>query len=306
MGPASPALSRSSVSLSFTAVIAIDRFSLPRDSRSVVVPPALHDLSDVTVLTRRVLLMMNENSMRKSPRVRTRARARAMAATSRESKRRRVSHVPVDDRTSFAGTNLAELLEHLASVAPSVRVSPLDALGAEVSDRTQPALDDATEALACEVPGSFVARVENMFGASKIGDLGALAEGDGAAGTAGDGVGDGAGTNDGDRAPRVTISTCAMGDDGAAAGSRHSRAHELLTIRAREVFDAALANEPGNGGKATGGDGGIDAPRAIESLVLWLDDHADVFTAGDASNGGRIMAPDPEAGGVLVPSRLLG
>lgn len=305
MGPASPALSRSSVSPSFTAVIAIDRFSLPRDSRSVVVPPALHDLSDVTVLTRRVLLM-NENSMRKSPRVRTRARARAMAATSRESKRRRVSHVPVDDRTSFAGTNLAELLEHLASVAPSVRVSPLDALGAEVSDRTQPALDDATEALACEVPGSFVARVENMFGASKIGDLGALAEGDGAAGTAGDGVGDGAGTNDGDRAPRVTILTCAMGDDGAAAGSRHSRAHELLTIRAREVFDAALANEPGNGGKATGGDGGIDASRAIESLVLWLDDHADVFTAGDASNGGRIMAPDPEAGGVLVPSRLLG
>ena len=35
-------LPRSSVSPSFTAVISMDRFSSPRDSRSVVVPRALH------------------------------------------------------------------------------------------------------------------------------------------------------------------------------------------------------------------------------------------------------------------------
>ena len=55
----------------------------------------------------------------------------------------------------------------------------------------------------------------------------------------------------------------------------------------------------------SGASSSSSSTRAIETLVLWLDDHADVFTAGDVSNGGRIMAPDPEAGGVLVPSRLL-
>ena len=235
-----------------------------------------------------------------------------MAATSRESKRRRISLVPVDVRATFAGSNLTELLAHLAAVAPSVRVAPLDALGAEVADRTPDSLDDATEALACEVPGSFVARVENVFRATKIGDLGALVGDDASNGTGGDGRGDGDdGAEDVDhRAPRVTISPCATGDDAAGAGSRRSRAHELLTMRAREVFDAALASDADGGSKAKGVEGGSGAAassstRAIETLVLWLDDHADVFTAGDVSNGGRIMAPDPEAGGVLVPSRLL-
>jgi hypothetical protein len=226
----------------------------------------------------------------------------------------------VDARATFAGSNLTELLAHLAAVAPSVRVAPLDALGAEVADRTPDSLDDATEALACEVPGSFVARVENVFRATKIGDLGALVGDDASNGTGGDGRGDGdGGAEDVDhRAPRVTISPCATGDDAAGAGSRRSRAHELLTMRAREVFDAALASDADGGSKAKGAEGGSgveggsgaaasssSSTRAIETLVLWLDDHADVFTAGDVSNGGRIMAPDPEAGGVLVPSRLL-
>lgn len=243
----------------------------------------------------------------------TRARARAMAATSRDSKRRRISLIPVDARATFAGSNLAELLAHLAAVAPSVRVAPLDALGAEVANRNPDSLDDATEALACEVPGSFVARVENVFRATKIGDLGALVGDDASNGTGGDGRGDGDdGAEDADhRAPRVTISPCATGDDAAGAGSRRSRAHELLTMRAREVFDAALASDADGGSKARGVEGGSGAAsssssmRAIETLVLWLDDHADVFTAGDVSNGGRIMAPDQNAGGVLVPSRLL-
>ena len=113
-----------------------------------------------------------------------------MAATSRESKRRRISLIPVDARATFAGSNLAELLAHLAAVAPSVRVAPLDALGAEVADRTRIARR-ATEALACEVPGSFVARVENVFRATKIGDLGALVGDDASNGTGGDGRGDG-------------------------------------------------------------------------------------------------------------------
>ena len=235
-----------------------------------------------------------------------------MAATSRESKRRRISLIPVDARATFAGSNLAELLAHLAAVAPSVQVAPLDALGAKVADLTSDSLDDATEALACEVPGSFVARVENVFRATKIGDLGALVGDDASNGTGRDGRGDGDdGAEDADhRAPRVTISPCATGDDAAGAGSRRSRAHELLTMRAREVFDAALASDADGGSKARGVEGGSGASssssmRAIETLVLWLDDHADVFTAGDVSNGGRIMAPDPEAGGVLVPSRLL-
>ena len=38
----------------------------------------------------------------------------------------------------------------------------------------------------------------------------------------------------------------------------------------------------------------------------WLDDMHDVFVAPDPSNFGRIFAPDPHAGGALVPSRLLG
>ena len=236
-----------------------------------------------------------------------------MAATSRESKRRRISLIPVDARATFAGSNLAELLAHLAAVAPSVRVAPLDALGAEVANRNPDSLDDATEALACEVPGSFVARVENVFRATKIGDLGALVGDDASNGTGGDGRGDGDdGAEDADhRAPRVTISPCATGDDAAGAGSRRSRAHELITMRAREVFDAALASDADGGSKARGVEGGSGAvvvvvvDAAIETLVLWLDDHADVFTAGDVSNGGRIMAPDPNAGGVLVPSRLL-
>ena len=100
-------------------------------------------------------------------------------------------------------------------------------------------------------------------------------------------------------------------------GRRGGRGIQAFT-RARAPHDAreggvrrALASDADGGSKARGVEGGSGAAslsssmRAIETLVLWLDDHADVFTAGDVSNGGRIMAPDPEAGGVLVPSRLL-
>ena len=45
---------------------------------------------------------------------------------------------------------------------------------------------------------------------------------------------------------------------------------------------------------------------AVYALVSWLDDLHDVFVSPDPGNFGRIFAPDPHAGGALVPSRLLG
>ena len=118
----------------------------------------------------------------------------------------------------------------------------------------------------------------------------------------------------------MTVATCESSPiargataDGAAAktvaASRPSRAHELLTTRAREVFAAAMATGAtgDEGASASGGDGEKRRTllAAIEALALWLDDHHDVFTAGDPANDGKVLAPDLDRGGVLVPSRLL-
>ena len=98
----------------------------------------------------------------------------------------------------------------------------------------------------------------------------------------------------------------------ARVRGRASRAHELLTLRAREVFAAAAARTPREAGakeKEAASEGSGSKRRvlvAIDALVSWLDDMHDVFVAPDPSNFGRIFAPDPHAGGALVPSRLLG
>lgn len=246
-----------------------------------------------------------------------------------ESKRRRVSNLSGGGGGGggYAGSTLGELLVHLASRAPQVRVMALDALGAPLAERG-PALDEAAEALTCTVEGAFVARVEGLVGSS-LGDLDGIEEADVEA------LG-------GDEKTIITVVPCdvaaAAASADAADGSREggaapprkaSRAHELLTRRAREVFDAAMAasserRRGGVGGEAAGAEGGervrggaggtgdgiASSPqqqqlRALEALVLWLDAHHDIFTVGDPSNDGRILAPDPAAGGCLVPARLL-
>jgi hypothetical protein len=230
---------------------------------------------------------------------------------------------------SFAGPpKLRDLLAHLAAVAPRVRVVALDALGAplEVDDAGTTtetttddgafgALDEATESLACVVDGAFVATVVGLAGAAGLvrGDGDDVATGGGGGG--GGGGGDGRATT-----PTVTVATCESSPiarrataDGAAAktvaASRPSRAHELLTTRAREVFAAAMATgATGDEGASASGGGGEERRTllaAIEALALWLDDHHDVFTAGDPANDGKVLAPDLDRGGVLVPSRLL-
>ena len=93
------------------------------------------------------------------------------------------------------------------------------------------------------------------------------------------------------------------------AHGRASRAHELLTLRAREVF-AAAAGEGGAETKtkekiADGSGAKRRVLAAIYALVSFFDDLHDVFVSPDPSNFGRIFAPDPHAGGTLVPSRLL-
>jgi len=83
---------------------------------------------------------------------------------------------------------------------------------------------------------------------------------------------------------------------GAAVGRpiRPSRAHYLLTRRAREVFDAVVASSEGSGvvKHENGGAGGEDKDVtkltqlwALEALVLWLDAHSDIFTAGQGLGG---------------------
>jgi hypothetical protein len=229
---------------------------------------------------------------------------------------------------SFAGPpKLRDLLAHLAAVAPRVRVVALDALGAplEVDDAGTTtetttddgafgALDEATESLACVVDGAFVATVVGLAGAA------GLVRGDGDDVATGGGGGGGGGGDGRATTPTVTVATCESSPiargataDGAAAktvaASRPSRAHELLTTRAREVFAAAMATgATGDEGASASGGGGEERRTllaAIEALALWLDDHHDVFTAGDPANDGKVLAPDLDRGGVLVPSRLL-
>ena len=100
----------------------------------------------------------------------------------------------------------------------------------------------------------------------------------------------------------------------AQARGRASRAHELLTLRAREVFAAAACdeneNETATKTKAATKAHSVGSKRrvlaAVYALVSWLDNLHDVFVSPDPGNFGRIFAPDPHAGGALVPSRLLG
>ena len=91
---------------------------------------------------------------------------------------------------------------------------------------------------------------------------------------------------------------------------RASRAHELLTLRAREVFAAAAGDENESAAATKTKALSVGSRRrvlaAVYALVSWLDDLHDVFVSPDPGNFGRIFAPDPHAGGALVPSRLLG
>ena len=192
---------------------------------------------------------------------------------------------------SFAGPpKLRDLLAHLAAVAPRVRVVALDALGAplEVDDAGTTtetttddgafgALDEATESLACVVDGAFVATVVGLAGAAGLvrGDGDDVATGGGGGG----GGGDGRATT-----PTVTVATCESSPiargataDGAAAktvaASRPSRAHELLTTRAREVFAAAMATgATGDEGASASGGGGEKRRTSITKVrsIHWF------------------------------------
>jgi len=270
-------------------------------------------------------------------------------ATAQDGKRRRVT---ADGQRSggYAGNTLGGLLEHLELSAPSVQLVVLDALGAPLTDRGE-ALDQAAEALTCTAAGAFVARLEGLAGFSlESGEMDL------------DGIDDADLEVLGDEQMEITVVPCDVaaaanstagagapdGDhDGGGSGSgNRSRAHELLTSRARKVFDDAMKvpgvtggtvggggggeggfisggggsgghigeeSEAGGVGLTGGGSGGDGARadarrrqlRALEAMVLWLNAHADVFSAGDPSNDGRIMARDPAGGGVLVPARLL-
>lgn len=85
-----------------------------------------------------------------------------------EGKRRRVSNHPGGgggNLGGFTGTTLGELLTHLSSRAPQVKVVALDALGAPLAGYGLE-LDEAAEALTCTVDGAFVAKVEGLVGSS--------------------------------------------------------------------------------------------------------------------------------------------
>ena len=85
-----------------------------------------------------------------------------------------------------------------------------------------------------------------------------------------------------------------------------------MTLRAREVFAAAAGDENENESAAATKTKALSVGSkrrvlaAVYALVSWLDDLHDVFVSPDPGNFGRIFAPDPHAGGALVPSRLLG
>lgn len=219
----------------------------------------------------------------------------SIAAMSQASKRRRVHHPSASTAPTFAGATLGELLAHLESRAPAVRVEALDALGAPIPDRGA-ALDDAAQSISITAEGAFIVKVDGLAGAAGLAEL-----------VGQDQDPDRAASPPGEDAPAVAVSPCEPDD------RRPSRAHALLEKRARAVFEAANETAKGGGaggGGAGGGGGGAEATRrrqlvALEALALWADAFADVFAAGDPANDGRIMAPDHAAGGILVPSRLL-
>jgi len=239
----------------------------------------------------------------------------ASSAIARETKRRRVCP-PV--RAPFEGETLAALLAHLERDAPCVRVEALDALGAPVPrDSKETPLEDAAESIRVTAEGAFVAKIEGLGGAARLETL--------MAGPPADlpGLKKKPDADAGWSAAAVVVSASPVtGEDDKAEGEktqaraqargRASRAHELLTLRAREVFAAAAGdeneNETATKTKATKAHSVGSKRRvlaAVYALVSWLDNLHDVFVAPDPSNFGRIFAPDLNAGGTLVPSRLL-
>ena len=241
----------------------------------------------------------------------------ASSAIARETKRRRVCP-PV--RAPFEGETLAALLAHLERDAPCVRVEALDALGAPLPrDSKETPLEDAAESIRVTAEGAFVAKIEGLGGAARLETL--------MAGPPADlpGLKKKPAADAGWSAAAVVVSTSpVIGEDDKAEGEcektqarahargRASRAHELLTLRAREVFAAAAGDENENESAAATKTKALSVGSkrrvlaAVYALVSWLDDLHDVFVSPDPGNFGRIFAPDPHAGGALVPSRLLG
>ena len=235
----------------------------------------------------------------------------ASGAVALETKRRRVCP---PSRVPFEGETLAALLEHLERDAPCVRVEALDALGAPVPrDSKETPLEDAAESIRVTADGAFVARIEGLGGAARLETLMAGPPGDDMNGAktkqtetgwsvAAVGVSPSPVTGEADRAEGEKLNAHRH------AHGRASRAHELLSLRAREVL-AAAANEGDETktkeNKADRSGAKKNVLAAIYALVSFFDNLHDVFTAPDPSNFGRIFAPDLNAGGTLVPSRLL-
>ena len=237
----------------------------------------------------------------------------ASSAIARETKRRRVCS-PV--RAPFEGETLEALLAHLEQAAPCVRVEALDALGAPVPrDSKETPLEDAAESIRVTAEGAFVAKIEGLGGAARLETL--------MAGPPADlpGLKKKPDADAGWSAAAVVVSASPVtGEDDKAEGEktqaraqargRASRAHELLTLRAREVFAAAAGDENESAAATKTKALSVGSKRrvlaAVYALVSWLDDLHDVFVSPDPGNFGRIFAPDPHAGGALVPSRLLG
>ena len=87
--------------------------------------------------------------------------------------------------------------------------------------------------------------------------------------------------------PANAATTTARAVDGGVAA-----AHAALADRLVEFAADALAR-------------GASADATSMDMLVWLEDRRDVFTTPDFASGGRVLAPDPSRGGVLVPGRLL-
>ena len=232
-----------------------------------------------------------------------------------EAKRRRVCP---PTRAPFEGGSLVDLLALLKTNAPCVKVEALDALGAPVANDSEMPLDESVESIRITAEGVFVAKIEGLGGAARLETL-----------LVGGGEGEekedekktktnasGGATESKIESIVVTVSPfveegteCVLSegaddpntDTAVKKQNRPSRAHALLTKRAREVF----AKAAGENQKTKNNSEKIQTLRCITVLSYWLDDMFDVFTAPDPSNDGLILAPDVESGGGLVPSRLL-
>ena len=87
--------------------------------------------------------------------------------------------------------------------------------------------------------------------------------------------------------PANAATTTARAVDGGVTA-----AHAALSDRLLEFAADALARAG-------------DAEAASIEMLAWLEDLRDVFVVPDFASGGRVLAPDPSRGGVLVPGRLL-